>query len=79
MPSGTILVKANWHELQPGVLGLAHHEHVHPAAELLRAQRGKWPVRHHELPATPEGLGAAADRCRRFKNGDIEPDGPQRV
>ena len=39
MPSGTILVKTNWHELRPGVLGFAHHEHVHPAAELLRAQR----------------------------------------
>ncbi len=32
MPSGTILVKTNWHELRPGVLGFAHHEHVHPAA-----------------------------------------------
>jgi len=39
MPSGPILVKTNWHELRPGVLGFAHHEHVHPAAEPLRAQR----------------------------------------
>ena len=45
------------HELRPRVLGLADHEHVHLAAQLLGAQRREGTAHHHQLPAAPEGLG----------------------
>jgi len=43
-------------ELRPGVLGLADHEHVHLAGQLLRAQGRERAARHDQLPAAPEGV-----------------------